>query len=501
MHAIFAGRHRSNCVTTAKGPGRRRYDAHVPISGDAATFTPASGKPALLLGAFDIAGVGYVAEEFFISGTASSYSSAAELSPDGRWSVTPSDTADFTTRMVVLTPLDRARFNGTVLVEWLNVSGGIDAPAVWMMAHREMLRAGYGYVAVSAQRVGVEGGANLMGIDMSLKSQNSARYSSLHHPGDAYAYDIFSQAGRLFTAGQHDEILRGLRAEHVIALGESQSALFLTTYINAVDPLARVYDGFLVHSRFGPAAPLDGGSIFDVLESNSSQGVEFRPDLRVPLVTIITETDLFGGPRQGYHTARQPDNERLRVWEIAGTAHADNYTIQVAPIDTGSAALTDIVAAYAPTNVLMGQELDHCINFAPQHHYVLQAALSHLREWVRTGRPAPGAAPLELVDAQAVLDAHGLARGGVRTPWVDVPIARTSGVGGEESTMSSIFGSGELFDAATVRRLYPGGPDDYLERFTASLDSAIQSGFIMAADRDEILQLAGAMFPSAGGNS
>ena len=35
----------------------------------------------------------------------------------------------------------------------------------------------------------------MMGIDMSLKSQNPQRYSSLHHPGDAYAYDIFRRPG------------------------------------------------------------------------------------------------------------------------------------------------------------------------------------------------------------------------------------------------------------------------------------------------------------------
>jgi hypothetical protein len=464
------------------------------------TVTPVPGKPALLLGAFDVASLGYVAEEFFISGPASSYSSAAELGPDGRWSATASGSAEFTTRMVALTPADPARFNGTVVVEWLNVSGGIDAPAVWMMAHREMVRAGYAYVAVSAQRVGVEGGTNLMGVDMSLKNQDPQRYATLRHPGDAFAYDIYSQAGRIVRDAHRTGVLRELRAEHVIALGESQSALFLTTYINAVDPLARVYDGFLVHSRFGPAAPLDGGSIFDVLDSNASLAVAFRPDLRVPLVTIITETDLFGGPRQGYYSARQPENQQLRVWEIAGTAHADNYTIQVAPIDTGSAALTDIVAAYTPTKMLMGQQLDHCINFAPQHHYVLQAALSQLWQWVRTGQPAHSAPPIELTDADPphpVLDANGLARGGVRTPWTDVPIARTSGIGGEESTMSSIFGSGEPFDAATVRRLYPGGAADYLERFTVSLDSAIEAGFILAADREEILQLAAATFPDA----
>src|SRR6516162_5610746 len=168
-----------------------------------------------------------------MSGAASSYRSAAELGADGRWNVTASDTADYTTRIVVLTPADRTRFNGTVLVEWLNVSGGIDAPAVWMMAHREMVRAGYAYVAVSAQRVGVEGGENLLGVDMSLKSQDPNRYAALCHPGDAFSYDIFSQAGRMVRDG----VLGELRAEHVVALGESQSALFLTTHINAIDPL------------------------------------------------------------------------------------------------------------------------------------------------------------------------------------------------------------------------------------------------------------------------
>jgi hypothetical protein len=461
------------------------------------TVAPVPGKPALLLGAFDIADLGYRAEEFFISGTASSYRPAADLGPDGQWSVTPSAAREFTTRIVVLTPADRAQFNGTVLVEWLNVSGGIDAPAVWMMAHREIARSGYAYVAVSAQRVGVEGGVNLMGIDMSLKTQDPKRYAALDHPGDAFCYDIFSQAGRLLKDGQHTGVLQELRAEHVVAMGESQSALFLTTYVNAIDPLAEVYDGFLVHSRFGPAAALDGRSISDVLESGASQPVRFRPDLRVPLVTIITETDLFGGPRRAYYAARQPDSQRLRVWEIAGTAHADNYTIQVAPIDTGAASLSDIVAAYAPTNNLMGQQLKHCINFAPQHHYVLQAALAQLRHWVRTSQPPPSAEAIELSDAdppQPILDANGLARGGVRTPWADVPIARTSGIGSDETTMASIFGSGELFDTATVRRLYPGGAADYLARFTAALDSAIQSGFILAADREEILQLAAATF-------
>jgi hypothetical protein len=348
--------------------------------------------------------------------------------------------------------------------------------------------------------VGVEGGASLLGIDMSLKSQDPTRYASLRHPGDAFAYDIFSQIGGRVRTAEHENVLRELRVQHVVAVGESQSAMFLTTYVNAVDPLAQIYDGFLVHSRFASAAPLDDSSIFDESQSSTTQAVTFRDDLRVPLVAIITETDLFGGVRQGYYFVRQPDNQRLRVWEIPGAAHADNYTILVAPIDSGSAPLDDIVAAYAPTNMLMGQQLGHYINFAPQHHYVVQAALAALNTWVRTGEPAPTAPPIKVRETnqpEPILDSNGLAQEGVRTPWVDVPIARTSGVGADESIMSAIFGSGEPFDAATMRRLYPGGPGEYLDRFTAALDTAIQSGFILPADRAEILELAAATYPSS----
>lgn len=463
------------------------------------SITPIAGKPLLLLGAFDIREVGYVAAEFLVSGTAASYCPASELTADGRWDVTPCGTAEYTTRIVVLTPADQARFNGTVLVEWLNVSGGIDAPAVWMMAHREIVRAGHAYVAVSAQQVGIQGGNSLLGMDMSLKSQDPARYAALHHPGDAFCYDIFSQTAQLVRTA---DVLGGLRADHVVALGESQSAMFLTSYVNAVDPLARVYDGFLVHSRFASAAPLDGGSIFDDLRSSTPQAVAFRPDLRVPLVALITETDLFGAVGNGYYFARQPDNDRLRVWELPGAAHADNYTIQVAAIDTGATALEDLVAAYAPTNMLMGQQLGHFINFAPQHHYVVQAAIAALCTWLRTGAPAPAAPPIQMRETevpQPVLDSNGLACGGVRTPWVEVPTARTSGDGAwddtTENVMAAIFGSGEPFNEATLRRLYPGGAAEYLDRFTAALDRAIDAGFILPADRPEILELAAAMYP------
>jgi hypothetical protein len=60
--------------------------------------------------------------------------------------------------------------------------------------------------------------------------------------------------------------------------------------------------------------------------------------------------------------------------------------------------------------------------------------------------------------------------------------------------MAAIFGSGEPFDTETVRRLYPGGAADYLERFSAALDTAIEHGFILSADRDEIIRIAAAVY-------
>lgn len=455
--------------------------------------THAPGEPKLLLGSYNINDLGYTDDEYFVSGSASSYVPVGALGPDGLWDATPSGAADYTTRIVVLRPTDAATFNGTVIVEWLNVSGGIDAPAIWFMAHRELVRQGYVYVAVSAQQVGVEGGASL-GFDMSLKKQDPERYWHLSHPNDAFSYDIFSQVGRLV---RDSGVLGGLVPEYVVAVGESQSAMFLTTYVNAIDPLAEGYDGFLVHSRFGPAAPLDGSSIF--AESGSApDAVKFRPDLRVPVMTVLTETDVVGAARSGYYLARQPDTDRLRAWEIPGTAHADNYTIQVGRIDSGFAPLEELVAAYAPTKMLMGQQLSHYINFAPQHHYVLQGAIAGLHKWIRHGDAPLDVAPMELSDAdppELVLDENGLAKGGVRTPWVDVPIARTSGIGTGESPLSYLFGSGEPFDAETLARLYPGGVGEYLQRFTGSLDEAILAGFVVPADREEILALAAATYP------
>lgn len=466
----------------------------------ATEVTAVAGQPSLLMGAFDLDSLGYTTEEFFLAGTAASYAFDGPISPDGNWRVKPAADAPFTTRVVVVRPKDPGEFNGTVLVEWLNVTSGQDTPADWMVAHREILRRGYAYVAVSAQQVGVEGGASVMGMGAPLKKINAARYGKLSHPGDAHAFDIFSQAGAALKAEKSGGMLGPLKPKQVLAMGESQSAGFLTTYINAVDPLAKVYDGFFVHSRFGSSARLDGTRGGGQMPA----GVQFREELRVPVLALITETDLMGARQPGYYGARRPDGERLRVWELAGAAHADGYLFTGAFADDGNRSPEELAQIFSPGTSVPGGKLAFPYNPGMPHHYVTQAAITALNGWVESGKAPSSTSLLEVRPSAGpdgkpalVTDANGLAQGGIRTPWVDAPTMRLSGVGNAGPFVGQLVGVGEPFSKARLAELYPGGKQEFLHRFTDALDRAIREGHVLSEDREEILAVAAIHFDRA----
>ena len=97
--------------------------------------TGGRGAPFLATTAFDLTEVGYSQAEYFISGTATAYTNGGDLASDGRWKVIPGATAAYRTRVLVYRPSNPKNFKGTVVVEWLNVSGGLDAAADWLGAH------------------------------------------------------------------------------------------------------------------------------------------------------------------------------------------------------------------------------------------------------------------------------------------------------------------------------------------------------------------------------
>ena len=449
---------------------------------------------------YDLATLGYQETEFSLEGSATSYQLQGERGFDGHWDVMPGAEAPFRTRFVVRRPIDPDRFSGTVVVEWHNVSAGIDAAPDWGFFHRHLAAQGHVWVGVSAQKVGIDGGGFVESIHLKLLAPE--RYGALEHPGDAWSFDIFTSVGALLRRPVGENPLGGLVPERVLAAGESQSAACLVTYINAIDPHAQVFDGFFVHGRPGVGVSIDGvfipsargEGIEATRRAISHKGERIREDARVPVLVLQSETDviLLGGG-----LAEQSDSERIRVWEMAGAAHADTYTVSAGRHDDGTLSADRMAELLRPTRNLMIGQTDTPINAGPQQHYVAQAALAHLTRWASGGEPPPQAARLEL-DAQGTgyrLDDHGLARGGIRTPWVEAPTAVMGGLGQSGESFAMLFGRTEPFDDATLSTLYPGGKDEYLQRFEASLDATIAAGFLLGEDRDEILGVAAASYP------
>jgi Alpha/beta hydrolase domain len=476
---------------------------------------PVAGQPGIIMTGYDIGQVGYVLEEFFLDGTATSYETAGPAGADGYWQVTPSAQVPFTTRIVVCRPADPAAFTGTVILEWLNVSAGFDSPPHWMLTHRQVVRSGWAWVGVSAQRAGVEGGSifddaaaepggeaepgagsQRMVVLPALKESDPARYGGLHHPGDAFSFDIFAHAAHAVRSGA---ALGALPVECLLAVGQSQSAIHLVSYANAVAPglpAQAECDGYLIGSRTGFAAPLTG---WDGRIRSGVDGARVRTDGRWPVLTVQTESDVTG-PLAGI-TARQPDSTRFRWWEIAGAAHADTYVFGPAFSDSGALAPADLARMLAPTDEVFGAKFPGLVNSGPQHHYVAQAAIAHLERWARGGA-APPSSPLLETDPddhmRLLTDEAGIARGGIRTGWVDAPVAALSGLAppGAEG-LGVLIGSTRVFDAAELARRYPGGRDEYAGAFRAATDRAVAEGFLLAEDAEEAVAVAVASYPTA----
>ena len=122
---------------------------------------------------YDVREYGYQEREYFFEGTAKAYGTKAAP-------------ARYRSRMIVWRPADPARFNGTTVVEWAEVSGFEVHPEINfqspMLEHE-----GYAFVLASAQEGGVCSETPAGCSPVSLKGVDRDRYASLIHPGDAYS--------------------------------------------------------------------------------------------------------------------------------------------------------------------------------------------------------------------------------------------------------------------------------------------------------------------------
>ena len=104
-------------------------------------------------------------------------------------------TAPYTTRIIVTRPSDAADFNGTVLLDWVNVTAQFENAVDTMLTREMLLREGFAYVHVSAQEAGL-----CCFPGLTPKTWDPVRYAAISHPGDAWSFDIFTQIARAFEA-------------------------------------------------------------------------------------------------------------------------------------------------------------------------------------------------------------------------------------------------------------------------------------------------------------
>ena len=404
---------------------------------------PARGYPFLATDV-DLAAGGYVEEEFLLSGEATRY--AANGSTDA---TVTSTGHPYTTRIVVRRPAAEADFNGVVVAEWLNVSNQWDQEVDWFQTHEHLMREGYTWVGVSAQRAGVHSATG-------LKAWSPQRYGALDLTAggtindDTLSFDVFSQAVAALRDPAGTDPLGPLDPEVVIATGHSQSAGRLHTYYNSIQPLTDLLDAVVLHGGGGPV----------------------RTDLDTPLFKLNSEgdvaIDLLGAAQ------RQPDSEVLRTWEVAGASHGDWKLIT----DYGPLRLRDI-GTLPGGHPDLPQTCDlPSLSRVPQHQ-VQAAVYDHTVEWVTRGVLPPTADPIEVDgDGAVVRDELGLAQGGIRLAAQEVPVRVNSGVNTGPG-FCFLDGSSVPLADDVLAALYPS-PEGYAGQVAAATAHAVEQGHVPA---------------------
>jgi hypothetical protein len=418
------------------------------------------GKRGSLFGGYfgDIAARGYIEVEYFIEGNAGNFDFVGDFTSDGRWNMVKSGAVPYKTRLLIRRPRDARKFNGTVVVEWANVSNGYEVS----FADPPGLYDGFGYVSVSAQRVGVHG----FDVDprgtgkpaQGLLQWDPERYSGLSITGDSYSYDIFTQAARAIRAGHG---MGGLKVRKLIAIGGSQSGSRLVSYINGVQPIEKAFDALIPLVFGGASAPwVDGLPNDPRVKSGPKQAgfTKIRDDLAAPVFAMNSETEA-----PYYVISRQPDTDRFRYWEVAGASHGG--TGQIALIRQKTER--DGVGGPGGGNVHVSD-----VMWLP----TADAAILHVHHWINDGQPPPHQTYMLITGSPPTVqrDAHGNALGGVRLPEVEVPVARYAA----SAAASPLLGETFPFSADELKQLYPTH-DDYVSKVTVAANAALRAGVIL----------------------
>ncbi len=397
----------------------------VPVTADSYPFLGAGHT----LDPIDFAKAGYVEEEFFVSGSANVY----DWSPDGTLTV-KTEKAPYTTRVLVHRPAQASRFSGNVVVEPFMTPRRYDWPIMWGYIHQSLMEHGDAWVGVT-----------LPATSAALKKFSPARYSAVSFanpspgapcPGagkngpadteDGLRFDALSQVGAALKSGS---LMGNLKVEGIFMTTQGGDLL---TYMNAIHPHAKlasgkfVYDGYLSRNpgniqrlnQCEPAPP-----------ANDPRG-GFRHKFGVPVIAVVAQGEVPPSLALRRDDSDDPA-DRFRLYEVAGLGHIDKAAYSQFP------SVADQIAAVGatqgtpdwPFNITCEPPIP--LTEQPALTYVYDAAFQHLFKWARKGVPPPKAPRIEIKNGAGesgakptvALDEYGNGIGGVRTPYVDVPVA------------------------------------------------------------------------------
>ena len=393
----------------------------------------------------ELASWGYRQDEYFVSGTARAL--------DGT-------TAPYTTRIIVFRPKQQKRFNGAVMLDWVNVTAQFENGVDTAEGREGLLREGWTFVHVSAQKAGI------CCIPLTPQGYDPVRYAALNHPGDQYSADMLSQIALALKSHQGLDPMKGLRVKRVIAAGQSQSADKLYDYVTQWQDAADVIDGFLIHG-------------------NGTVKKTFPHKLHVPVLNLLSDREA---------EPDKPTRDRnYRLWEVSGTGHS-GYFIGVQQVQGSSqrvaglppidrAAYTALMDDAGNYGQIPDPRLSACVVYGSTMpmHYAVNAALHQLDRWVRTGKRPPRTPRFAFDgDAQA-LDAHGNPLGGIRMPPIEVPVATY------QSTACELGGLTVPFSDAEIQGLYPTF-NRYQRLMKRATNRAVKRGWLLPPDARDMMR-------------
>ena len=422
---------------------------------------------------------GYMEQEYFISGAANVY----DWDSDGAVKVRDSD-APYTTRIVVRRPIDPKRFSGTVWVDMLSPARGYDFPDQWGYTNYYIIDHGDVSVGITMFPVTIRAlrkfDPKRYGTMMMVNPEHppspcstATNYDFEMEPG--LRWDIISQVGALLKSNVPSRPLADLKLERLFLY--AQTGGDLQTYIPAFHSLARleggkpIWEGYFMKDGGGPTSINQCSPRVPVGDPR-----RMVRNISVPVIRLLVEDMVLGIYDARRQDSDQP-NDRYRLYEVPGATHSDGTSVfnWLPSLKTLQELNSEVVTPLWPFTFNCTPRVG--LSDFPVH-YIVSGAMHNLDEWVKNGTPPPKADRIQVESggtpaAAIVRDQFGNARGGLRSPYVDVPSATYY----ENFKDCRNMGYAIPFDWAKMKDLY-GTAENYHAKFNAAADKMVSAHWI-----------------------